>query len=413
MKSKVPQEKKNIVILGGGFAGVRVALDLDNYLHDNSEFEIILVDRHDYQTYHPGLYEAATTEHALVAAKKVKRTVAIPFTDIFSKTKVKLFKGYIEHIDTKSGKVITDSRAIKFNYLICAMGSIADFYDIPNLEKYGFTLKSVEDAIMIRNRIEDLVVKRDSARIIIGGGGFVGAEFAGEVHNLLKHECAHHGKELANFKVLVIEGGTSFMPGLSEKVSAIVSERLSQKGIESRFGALITEVAGDHVMINMKERVSSDLLIWTGGVRSCKLPLDCELEHDKKDRTPTTLSLNLPNCPNIYIAGDGLCFMDPVSKKFVPQTAQEAIHQAKLVARNIYRSINGKSLAVYHPGAMRYVIPVTGKFAVMYSPNLIISGFWGWVIRKGADLRYFLSILPITKALSYWLFENKIFMKND
>ena len=203
------------------------------------------------------------------------------------------------------------------------------------------------------------------------------------------------------------------MPGLSEKVSAIVKDRLTQMGIESKFGALITEVASDHVMINMKERVDCDLLIWTGGVRSCKLPLDCEMEHDKKDRTPTTPSLNLPNCPNVYVAGDDLCFTDPVSKKLVPQTAQEAIHQAKLVARNIYRSINGKSLAVYHPSTMRYVIPITGKFAVMYSPNLIISGFWGWVIRKAADLRYFLTVLPFFKALSYWLFENEIFMKND
>jgi NADH dehydrogenase FAD-containing subunit len=97
----------------------------------------------------------------------------------------------------------------------------------------------------------------------------------------------------------------------------------------------------------------------------------------------------------------------------MPQTAPEAINQAKYVARNIYRSIKGKSLVPYRPGTTRYVIPVTGKFAVMYSPNLIISGFWGWVVRKLADLRYFLTVLPLTKALSYWLFENKIFMKND
>jgi NADH dehydrogenase len=406
-------EKKNIVIVGGGFAGVRAALDLNNYLHDSHEYEIILIDRKDYQTYHAGLYEAATTEHELVAAKKVKRTVAIPYSDIFGKTKVKVFKAYVDRIDTKDGKVITDSRVLPFDYLVIAMGSVADFYGIPNLDKYGYTLKSLEDAIMIRNRVEDLVVKKDSAQIIIGGGGFAGAEFAGELHNLLKHECRDHGKDINKFKILVVEGGPSFLPGLSDKVSGIVSSRLAQMGIQSRFSSLITDVGSDHVTINMKERLESDLLIWTGGVRSCELPVDCQLERDKKNRTVTNPGLNLKNCPNIFVAGDNLCFVDPITNKIMPQTAQEAINQAKFVARNIYRSIRGKSLVPYHAGPVRYVIPVTGKFAVMYSPNLIISGFWGWVIRKLADLRYFMSVLPWSKALGYWLFENRIFIKND
>ncbi|MEJ0021557.1 MAG: NAD(P)/FAD-dependent oxidoreductase [Candidatus Doudnabacteria bacterium] len=405
--------KKNIVIVGGGFAGVRAALDLNNYLHDSDEYEIILVDHKDYQTYQAGLYEAATTEHRLVEAKKVKRTVTIPFSDIFGKTKVKVFKGFVDRIDTAGSKVITDSRIIPFDYLVCALGSISDFYGITNLEKFGFTLKSLEDAIMIRNRVEDLVVKKDHAQFIVGGGGFSGTEFAGELHNLLKHECMYHGKDLDKFKILVVEGGPGLLSGLSEKVSSIVSARISQMGIETRFSALITELGKDFVTLNMKERLECDLLIWTGGVRSCRLPVDYIQETDKKDRTLTTPSLNLQNYSNIFIAGDNLCFSDPVSKKLMPQTAQEAINQAKFVAKNIYRMIRGKSLVPYQPGSTRYVIPVTGKFAVMYSPNLIVSGFWGWVIRKGADLRYFLSVLPWSKALSYWLFENKIFMKND
>lgn len=407
------KEKKNIVILGGGFAGVRAALDLNNYLHEDNNFEIILVDRKDYQTYYPGLYEAATTEHSRVAANKVKRTVTIPFTDIFVKTKVKVFKGFVERIELDDGKVITDSRVVPFDYLVIAMGSVADFYGIPNLDKYGFTLKSLEDAIMIRNRVEDIVTKKDQAQIVIGGGGFAGAEFAGEVHNLLKHECREHKKDIIKFKLLVVEGGPSFLPGLSEKVSDIVTARIAAMGIASKFSTLITEANKDYVMLNNKERVDCDLLIWTGGVKSCRLPVDCELERDKKDRVPTMPSLNLKNHENIFIAGDNICFICPDTKKPVPQTAQEAMHEARLVAKNIYRTIKGKPLLPYHAGPVRFVIPVTGKFAVMYSPNIIISGFAGWAIRKAADLRYFMSVLPFFKALGYWLFENEIFIKND
>ncbi len=413
MKPKTPNEKKNIVILGGGFAGIRAALDLNNYLHDDNEHEIILVDRRDYQTYYSGLYEAATTEHGFVEAKKVKKTVTIPFQEIFKKSKVKVFKGYIDRIDLEDGKVVTDSRIIPFDYLVIAMGSVADFYGIPNLDKFGFTLKSLEDAVMIRNRIEDLVVKKDSGRIVIGGGGFAGTEFAGEVHNLLKHECQHHSKDLNNYKVLVVEGSTNYLAGLSEKVSAIVCNRLSQMGVDCKFSTLITEAGKDYVMLNNKEKIDCDLLIWTGGVKSYRLPLDVELERDKKDRTAIENTLNLRRYPNVFLAGDNAGVIDPKTKKPVFQTAQEAINQAKYAAKNIYRRIKEKSLLPYHPTGVRFVIPVTGKFAVFYTPSVIISGFPGWVVRKAADLRYFMSILPWMTAISYWIFENRIFMKND
>jgi NADH dehydrogenase len=413
VKSKTLDEKKNIVVLGGGFAGVRAALDLNDYLHDSEEYEIILVDRRDYQTFNSALYEAATTEHGLVEAKKVKHSVTIPFSEIFGKTRVKVFKGYVERIDLNDGKVTTDSRVIAFDYLVIALGSVADFYGIPNLDKYGFTLKTLEDAIMIRNRIEDLVVKKDAGRIVIGGAGFAGTEFAGEVHNLLKQECRHHDKDLNNYKVLVVEGATNFLSGLSEKVSSIIGTRLMHMGIETRFSTLVTEAGKDYVVLNNKERIDCDLLIWTGGVRSTRLPIEVSLERDKKDRTFVEPFLNLKNYQRVFLAGDNSAVIDPKTKKPVVQTAQEAINQGKYAAKNIYRIIHDKSLLPYHPVPLRYIIPVTGKFAVFYSPNLIMSGFTGWLIRKAADLRYFFSILPWTTALKHWFFENKIFMKND
>ncbi len=413
MKKKTISEKKQVVILGGGFAGVRAALDLSNYLHDDDEFEIILVDRRDYQTYYSGLYEAATTEHRLVEAKKVKNAVAIPLTDIFRKTKVKIFKGYIERIDLPDGKVVTDSRVLAFDYLVMALGSVADFYGIPNLEKYGFTLKSLDDAIMIRNRVEDLVTKKDQGRIVIGGGGFAGTEFAGELHNLLRHECGYHGKDLNNYKILIVEGSTNFLSGLSDKVSAVISARLAQMGIETRFSTLITEAGSNYAVLNNKDRVDCDLLIWTGGVKSCRLPVQTELPRDRKDRTAVEQTLNLRNFPNVFLAGDNACALDPNTKKAVAQTAQEAINQGKHAAKNIYRTIKDKNLLAYHPLPVRFIIPVAGKYAIFYSPNLMIAGFSGWLIRKAADLRYFVSILPFFKALKFWISENKIFMKND
>jgi len=406
-------EQKNIIILGGGFAGVRAALDLSRYLEGNDDYQIIVIDRKDYQTYHPALYEAATTQHGRVAAKKIKRTVTLPFADIFGRSKVKVFKAYIDQVDLENGQVVTDSRVLNFTYLVFAMGSIADFYGIPNLDKYGYTLKTLEDAVMIRNRVANVVETKDQGQIVIGGGGFAGAEFAGELHNLIRHECRRLKKDPNNFRLMVVEGATGFLPGLSEKVSQIVLTRLTSIGIETRFSTLITEAGRDYVVLNNKERISCDLLVWTGGVRSCRLPATPDLERDKKDRTVVTEFLNLKKLTNVFVVGDNCCFVDPQTKKPVPQTAQEAIRQGKQAAKNIYRLIHGRDLLPYSAGPTRFVIPVSGKFAIMYTTNLILSGFAGWIVRRGADLRYFVSILPFFKALGYWLMETEVFMEND
>jgi NADH dehydrogenase len=294
------------------------------------------------------------------------------------------------------------------------MGSISDFYGIPGLDKFSFTLKSLDDAIMIRNRVEEIITKKDKATFVIGGGGFAGAEFAGELHGLIRHECAHHQKDCNNFKVLVVEGGASYLPGLPANVSQQVSERLAGMGVVARFSTFITEAGKDYIMVNKTERIECDLLIWTGGVRSSKLPIvGSILDSDKKDRVMVTENLNLKKYPHVFIAGDNSCFVDPVTNKPVAQTAQEAINQGITVAKNIYRLIKVKPLLPYHPGPVRFVIPVSGKHAILYTPYLVLGGFAGYLVRRAADLRYFLTILPFFKAISLWMFENRVFMKND
>jgi NADH:ubiquinone reductase (H+-translocating) len=407
------EEEKNIVVLGAGFAGVRAALDLGEHFKHKPEYQVIVIDRKDYQTYYSALYEAATAQHGLVEAKQVKSAVTIPLDMIFRKSKVKFHKAYIESIDLENGHITTDSRVVPYDYLVIAMGSVADYYGIPNLDKYGYSLKSLEDAVMIRNRVEEIVTKKDEGQLVIGGGGFAGSEFAGELHNLMRHECEVHGKDPARFKLMIVEGAPTLLPGLSERVATILQNRFTAKGIDMRFSTLITEAGKDYVMLNNKERIECDLLVWTGGVRSCRLPVANNLERDKKDRTPTTDNLNLKSYPRVFIVGDNLCYTDPRTKKLVAQTAQEAIRQGEHAAKNIRRLSEGRDLQPYFQGPTRFIIPAAGKFAVLYTPNVIISGFPGWVIRKFADLRYFMSIMPFFRALRYWLFENRMFIKND
>jgi NADH dehydrogenase len=276
-------------------------------------------------------------------------------------------------------------------------------------------LKSLEDAIMIRNRVEDIVTKKGAGRIIVGGGGYAGAEFAGELHNLVKHECLVHGKDPKNFEIMIVEGGTGLIPALPSNVTKMVGDRLSGLGVQMKFSTLITEAGGSFVVLNNKEKIDCDLLVWTGGVKSTRMPGKSDVERDKKDRLVTTDFLNLKKMPNVFVCGDNLGFVDPATKRPLPQTAQEAIKQAKLVARNIFRMVKKQAILPYVPGVNNYVIPVTGKYSIYYSysKNLVVQGLLGWLIRRFVDLRYFMSILPFGTALKLWMFENMIFVKND
>jgi len=413
MKRNRAGTKKQIVVLGGGFAGVRAVLDLDNYLRDHDDYEITLVDRRDYQCFYAGLYEAATTEHKSVRAAKVKRAVTIPFENILKGSKVNFLKAYINRIELANKKVFTDSKVLDFDYLVVAMGSVPDYANIPGVEKYGFSLKSLEEAIMIRNRVEDIVTKKESGRIVIAGGGYAGTEFAGELYNLVKIECKRLNKDASKFKILIVDGTTTFLPGLPENVIALVSKRIQELGIETKFSTLVTEAGANYLVLNMKDRIDCDLLVWTAGVKSCKLPFDEEFSQDKKDRTIVSEYLNLQKFPNVFLAGDNQCSINSATKRTAGQTSVEAIRQGKVVAKNIFRLIECQKLLPYSVSSSRLIIPMSGKYAIYYTPNLVIAGFTGWVFRKFADLKYFFSILPIFKALRLWVFENKIFIKND
>jgi NADH:ubiquinone reductase (H+-translocating) len=413
MRKKIPVEQKNIVILGGGFAGIRAALDLNDYLLDQDEYQIILVDRKEFQTYQPSLYEAATAQHGLVEAKKVRRGVTIPFAQIFERTKVKVFQGFVDRVDLANGQVVTDSRVINYSHLLVALGGVSDYSNAQGVEKYGFGLKSLEEAIMIRNRVEDIVSKKDKGTMVIVGGSFVGVEFAGELHNLLKHECETHGKMLKNFQIIVADGSTSFLPGLPENVSSLATRRLNEIGVISKFSSLVTEAGNGYVVFNMKERLECDLLVWCAGIKGVPLVIDPQLELDKKGRLVTTEFLNLAKFPNVFVAGDYSGFTNPHAKRLLQQNCAEAIRQGALAAKNIYRMIKVKHLHVYAPRSTRYIIPIVGKYAVVYTPNVLVSGIFGWQIRRLMDLKYFLSVLPFFKALKFWLFENKIWTKND
>lgn len=409
---------KQIVILGAGFAGIRAALNTAKFLPNSN---IVLVDRKNHHLYHPDLYEVATSLRFDADALSLKGTVAIPVDDIVGHRENITFKqAVIKEVDIDRRMVRTDDGDLAYDYLVVAMGSVVDYFGVPGLAENALSLKTFKDAVKIRNSV-DLAFKefarmRDKSYLnfVIGGGGFTGVELAAELVAYLKHLSNREKGTVPMVSVWVIEGSEHLFGSMSPDLSRVVAERLEKLGVKVITNSLVTKVREDGIEVNKGKFIPARTVIWAGGVRSCTVPFSKNIPIDKKDRVIVSSRLSLESYPEVFIAGDASCWVDPSKKNPEPQTAQVAIHQAKYVARSITNLVNNQEPSIYRPKKnMPYIVPLGGKFAALFWNNRVWSGISPYILRRLADLRYFISILPLRKALPLWIKGTRIYIKND
>lgn len=409
-------QKQKIIIIGGGFGGVRCAKDLARFLND--QVEIVLIDQNDYQLYYPALYEVATATKDSAGAWRLKNTATLPLEAMLKNTGGKIIQGVVERIDLASKLVVVDGGEINFDWLVVSAGSKEEFYEIPGAQQYTHPLKSFSQCIHLRNlteqRIQEVGGSSKEVRFVIAGGGFAATEFAGELRNYLLKLAKKYSVPKESIKLAIVEGAFSLLPGLNPKVSALAQKRLASFDISFKFNSRITEVGENYLILSNGEKLSADLIVWAAGVRGCGDKFGLSFV-DQKGRFSVDSTLRLKENQNTFVIGDVNCFVNEQVKKPLPQLAQVAIGEGRYVASTINKIINNLEVASYKPSNYGFIIPVSGKYAIFCSANghIIISGFLGWSMRRFADLRYFLSVLPFWFALKIWWSENILYIKND
>ena len=407
-----------ILILGGGFGGIRAALDLEKNLKD--EAQITLIDKNGYHLFLPALYEVASAYNIKKDpfAVRLKKSICIPYHSIFEGKNLDFIQDEITKIDLNGKKVFADARVFEYDYLLIALGSQTNDFGIPGVKEYAYQFKSIEDALMVNKKLEESI-KRSSAsypvKIFICGGGFTGVELAAELSCYAKKIARVNKVKHKSHMITLFEAGSKILPMIPDEKRQHMIERLTRLGVSVMENSPIEEVGSDFVRLKNGQNMDGDIIVWTAGIKANELLKNvASLPVSASGKVVTDEFLKVQGSKNIFAIGDNVEFIDPKTQKPVPALAYVANDQGKVAAQNLMNTIREKSLKQYKPYYSVWVAPAGGKYAIAHLwRGIHITGFWGWVVRELIDLRYMLSILSPKKAISLFWQEVTLFTKND
>ncbi len=366
--------RPRVVIVGAGFGGMWVARTLAN-----AEVDVTLIDRSNYHTFFPLLYQVA-------AAELTPTDIAHPIRAVFRRaTNVTVRLAEMTGLDLDGRLVRTDQGSFPYDRLVLALGSEPSFFGVAGAEEHAFPLRWMADAIPLRHhvltRFEVALAasaerRRRLLTFVVVGGGPTGVEYAGALSELI------FGPLLADFpsigrdevRIVLLEGGDRLLAGIPDRLGAYALERLARRRVDVRFGGLVESVDALGVTLTDGVRVESETVVWTAGVQGEPRAAEWGLPVAKAGRVPVNDLLALPDRPEVHVVGD-LAYREDDEGRPLPQVAQVAIQQGRCVARNVLREIRGG-----RPEPFRYrdpgMLAVIGRNAAV--ARIFGISFRGW-----------------------------------
>ncbi len=375
--------RPKVVILGAGFGGLTAARALDRIA------DVTLVDRHNFQTFLPLLYQVST---AGLAADHV----AYPIRGALRKTKVKFRMGSPISVDHKNKSVKLDSsEVLDFDYLIVALGSATNDFGIKGVAENALGMKTVNEALAIRSeimrRFEDLCRFEDNTKfsIAVVGGGPTGVEMAGAIAELKRGPLSSDMAEAAkNIDVYLVEAGPRVLPALSPKLSERTKSDLEKLGVKVLTGAVVKEVKPRQIQFADGTSIPSEVSVWAAGVRGepAIAKLNIPQENGRVAVDPT---MQVTNYPYVFAIGDA-AGAKGTDGKFLPMVAPVAMQQARFVAKQIARLTSQKPLEKFKYIDKGSMATIGRHKAVVEVKGIRIGGVIAWYMWLWLHLFYLL-----------------------
>jgi len=393
------KNKKKIVVLGGGYGGVECTRKLEKYFGNDDDIEIVLISEDNFLLFTPMLPQVA-------AGMLATRHIVMPIRTIVKKTT--FYEGRIKNIDPY-GKIVNlwgtkEKRGISIHYdfLVVSLGSETNFFGMSDVERNSYTIKTLNDAMTIRNRVIDMleqaenesnpILRKSLLKFVIVGGGFAGIETAGEIMDLLLDARKYYPKiKKDEIKVIVLEALPNILPGFSEKLTKFAYNLLTKHGIEIKLKTAVTSFDGEEIMmkkieddpeninISEKEAIQTRTMIWTAGVTPVNT-IKRSMFKTERGKIIVNEYLEVLEFPGVFAIGDCALFIDPVTEKPFAPTAQLAEAQAKSAAHNLYSLIKNKEMEKFEYRSRGQMAIIGKRNGVASFFGMNISGIWAWAL---------------------------------
>jgi NADH dehydrogenase len=424
--------RKRVVVLGAGFAGLAACEELAKGAND-AGLEVVVVDRHTYNTFQPLLYQVAT-------AGLSPSDIAYPVRSYLRRHPLVSFRqGTVVDVDLTARKVCFESDVppLEYDYLVIATGATTNFYGVPGASSHGPAIYTMEDAVAVRDllgagleRAATFGATGGELTVVLVGGGPTGVEMAGTLAELrsLELETDYRGIEPGDSRIILVEQLDRLLGGFDERMSRYALEALRSRGVEVRLSTAVQEVAPDHVVLAGGERVACGLVIWSAGVHAGDLADRLAVPQTKGGRLEVTRELQLYAHPEVFAAGDVAAALagskgarshgrsappgaralsdatgEEAAASLVPQLAQPAIQAGRHAGAQVLRLARGEELASYSYRDKGIMATIGRRAAVAQLANGIeLDGTLAWFAWLGLHIVFLLGFRNRVAVLFNW-----------
>jgi NADH:ubiquinone reductase (H+-translocating) len=378
-------ERHKVVILGGGFAGLYAALELEKSLAKHPDIDVTLVNRENFFLFTPMLHEVAAGDldptNIVNPVRKLLRRVSfyearVLRIDLHHK-KVTIEHGFEEH-----------THELSYDQIILALGSTTQFFNLPGVEEHALTMKTLADAVRLRNHLIGVLEERDAecARderpgplsVMVAGAGFAGVETLASINDFLRHSMQFY-RNLSehDLRIVLAHPNEVILPELNPRLASYAQRKLVERGVEVRAHSRVASYDGEVVQLTNGARIPTRTLIWTAGTMPHPLmgTLPCETERGRLKVSP---ELAVTGWPGVWALGDSALIPDLATGGFCPPTAQHALRQGKVVAQNVLAHAEGRQLRKFRFKTIGQLASIGRRAGVANILGINISGFLAW-----------------------------------
>jgi NADH:ubiquinone reductase (H+-translocating) len=405
--NSLPREVKRIVIIGGGFAGMKTAESLEHQFLRDRSVSITLISETNALLFTPMLAEVA-------GSSLEPSHISTPLRSSLPRTN--FVRATVERVDLETQRVTLTAtpgssegtpREIPYDQLVLALGSVSNYLGMADVQKHALDFKSLLDAIRVRNRVIEMFERADSEAnsevrrrlltFVIAGGGFAGVELAGALNDFGRGILADYPNlRPEDFKVILVHTRDHILPELSESLGRYAQGKMAARGVIFRLNARLTNFQPGLVVLSDGE-IPAETLVWTAGTSPNPLLRNLPVERDQRGAVIVETTLAIKDHPGVWALGDCAAVVDGVTGKPCPPTAQFAIREAPVLAKNIRASLEGGPLQPFHFNSLGALCVVGHQTACAElsipfarTKSMRFSGLLAWAMWRGI----YLSKLP-------------------